>query len=163
MDVSVRSLEIAHRRLKLDRLPERQRQRIRLLHGSLTYRDDRLKSFDAAAVVEVIEHLDPARLEAFERVVFEHARPKTVVLTTPNREYNVVWDSLPAGEMRHSDHRFEWTRTEFQSWTESVAERFGYGVRYLPVGPEEAGVGAPSQMAIFELDQNAHPIRVSAN
>ncbi len=150
MDVSVRSLEIAHRRLKLDRLPERQRERIRLMHGALTYRDERLANFDAAAIVEVIEHLDPPRLAAFERVVFEHARPRTVVLTTPNREYNVVWESLPAGEMRHSDHRFEWTRAEFEDWAGGVAERFGYSVRYLPVGPEEAEVGAPSQMAVFD-------------
>lgn len=151
MDVSVRSLEFAHRRLKLDRLPERQRERIRLVHGALTYRDERLANFDAAAVVEVIEHLDPPRLAAFERVVFQHAKPRTVVLTTPNREYNVVWESLPAGEVRHSDHRFEWTRAEFEEWAGGVAERFGYRVRYLPVGPEEAEVGAPSQMAVFEL------------
>ena len=111
MDVSVRSLEIAHRRLKLDRLPSMQRERIRLHHGALTYRDEKLAGFDAAAIVEVIEHLDPARLSSFERVVFQHARPRTVVLTTPNKEYNVIWESLPAGEMRHSDHRFEWTRS----------------------------------------------------
>ena len=152
MDVSVRSLEIAHRRLKLDRLPERQRERIRLLHGALTYRDERLANFDAAAIVEVIEHLDPPRLKAFERVVFEHARPRTVVLTTPNREYNVVWESLPAGTMRHADHRFEWTRGEFKDWAEGVAERFGYAVRLLPVGPEATEVGAPSQMAVFERE-----------
>jgi 3' terminal RNA ribose 2'-O-methyltransferase Hen1 len=149
MDVSIRCLEIAHRRLKLDRLPERQRARIRLIHGALTYRDERLANFDAAAIVEVIEHLDPARLKAFERVVFEHARPRTVVLTTPNREYNVMWESLPAGELRHADHRFEWTRAEFQAWAGGIADRFGYSVRYLPVGPEEADVGAPSQMAVF--------------
>jgi len=150
MDVSVRSLEIAHRRLKLDRLPERQRERIRLVHGALTYRDERLANFDAAAIVEVIEHLDPPRLKAFERVVFEQAQPRIVVLTTPNREYNVMWESLPADEVRHSDHRFEWTRAEFQTWANGVAVRYGYSVRYLPVGPEEAEVGAPSQMAVFE-------------
>ncbi|TWT87182.1 hypothetical protein Mal64_27180 [Pseudobythopirellula maris] len=150
MDVSVRSLEIAHRRLKLDRLPERQRERIKLIHGALTYRDERLANFDAAAIVEVIEHLDPARLAAFERVVFEQAKPTTVVLTTPNREYNVVWESLPAGEMRHSDHRFEWSRAEFEEWSGEVAERFGYSVRFLPVGPEESEYGAPSQMAVFQ-------------
>lgn len=150
MDVSVRSLEIAHRRLKLERFPERQRERIKLIHGALTYRDERLANFDAAAIVEVIEHLDPARLKAFERVVFEQAKPRTVVLTTPNQEYNVMWESLPAGEVRHSDHRFEWTRAEFQDWAGGISERFGYSVRYLPVGPEDAGVGAPSQMAVFE-------------
>ncbi|QDU88985.1 hypothetical protein Pla175_23690 [Pirellulimonas nuda] len=155
MDVSVRSLEVAHRRLKLDRLPERQRERVRLIHGALTYRDSRLANFDAAAIVEVVEHLDPARLAAFERVVFEHARPRTVVLTTPNREYNAVWDSLPAGEMRHSDHRFEWTRGEFEAWAGDVAERFGYTVRFLPVGPEDAVHGAPSQMGVFEQAPSA--------
>jgi 3' terminal RNA ribose 2'-O-methyltransferase Hen1 len=151
MDVSIRSLEIAHRRLKLDRLPPLKRERIRLQHGALTYRDERLCGFEAAAIVEVIEHLDPARLSAFERVVFEHARPRTVVLTTPNKEYNVMWERLPAGEMRHGDHRFEWTRAEFQEWASRVASRFSYSVRFLPVGPEDANVGAPSQMAVFEL------------
>lgn len=149
MDVSIRSLEIAHRRLRLDRMPSLQRERIRLQHGALTYRDERLAGFDAAAIVEVIEHLDPARLSAFERVVFEHARPRTVVLTTPNREYNVIWETLPAGAMRHGDHRFEWSRAEFEAWANGVAERFGYSVRFLPVGPENANVGAPSQMGVF--------------
>ncbi|MBI4673488.1 MAG: methyltransferase domain-containing protein, partial [Chloroflexi bacterium] len=84
VDVSHRSLEIAARRLRLDTLPERQRARIQLLHGALTYRDKRLEGFAAAAIVEVIEHLDPPRLAAFERVVFEFARPRLVVITTPN-------------------------------------------------------------------------------
>jgi 3' terminal RNA ribose 2'-O-methyltransferase Hen1 len=151
MDVSIRSLEIAHRRLRLESLPEKQRERIRLIHGALTYRDARLANFDAAAIVEVIEHLDPPRLAAFERTVFQHARPRTVALTTPNREYNVVWETLPAGAMRHGDHRFEWTRAEFQAWAGGVAERFGYAVRFLPVGPAEPEVGSPSQLAVFEL------------
>ena len=152
MDVSVRSLEIAHRRLNIDRLPEHQRKRIRLMHGSLTYRDQRLANFDAAAIVEVIEHLDAPRLAAFERVVFEYARPRSVVLTTPNREYNVVWESLGGGKLRHSDHRFEWTRAEFQEWANRVAGRFGFSVRYRPIGPEQPEIGAPSQMAIFALE-----------
>lgn len=151
MDVSYRTLEIAARRLKLEQLPERQRQRIELIHGSLMYRDPRLEGYDAAAVVEVIEHLDPPRLAAFERVLFECARPSTVVITTPNQEYNVKWDTLPAGALRHTDHRFEWTRAEFQVWAEGICQRFGYGVRILPLGPEDADVGAPSQMAVFEF------------
>ncbi|WP_417379183.1 3' terminal RNA ribose 2'-O-methyltransferase Hen1 [Gimesia sp.] len=151
LDVSVRSLEIASKRLKLKRLPERQVQRIKLLHGSLTYRDRRLEGFDAAALVEVIEHLDPPRLAALERMLFEFARPKTVVLTTPNREYNVMWETLPAGELRHNDHRFEWTRPEFQTWATGMADQFGYAVRFLPVGPEDKAVGAPTQMGVFEL------------
>ena len=149
MDVSVRALEIAVRRLKFDRLPERQAERLNLIHGSLIYRDKRLEGFDAAALVEVIEHLDPPKLAAMERVVFEFARPKTVVLTTPNGEYNVMWETLPAGQFRHSDHRFEWTRHEFQQWAGQVADRFGYRVRFLPVGPEDENVGSPTQMAVF--------------
>jgi 3' terminal RNA ribose 2'-O-methyltransferase Hen1 len=149
MDVSYRSLEIAKERLNLDRLPEMQRQRIQLLHGSLMYRDQRLAGFDAAVVVEVIEHLDAPRLAAFERVLFEAARPGTAVLTTPNVEYNVKWGSLPAGQFRHKDHRFEWTRAQFDSWASGVAGRFGYQARFLPIGPEDSAVGAPTQMAIL--------------
>jgi len=149
MDVSHRALEITHDRLRYDRLPPVQKERLRLLHGSLIYRDQRLAGFDAAAVVEVVEHLDAGRLAAFERVLFEYAQPKSVVITTPNREYNVKWETLPAGKFRHRDHRFEWTRGEFQTWASKVAARFGYNVRFLPVGPEDSVVGSPTQMAVF--------------
>jgi 3' terminal RNA ribose 2'-O-methyltransferase Hen1 len=149
VDVSHRSLSIAAERLHLDRIPENQRQRIRLIQGSLIYRDNRLAGYDAAAVVEVIEHLEPFRLEAFERALFEFSRPQTIVITTPNREYNVMWPSLPAGVFRHRDHRFEWTRDEFNRWGNQVADRHGYAVRYLPVGPEAENVGAPTQMGVF--------------
>jgi 3' terminal RNA ribose 2'-O-methyltransferase Hen1 len=149
MDVSWRSLETAKERLRLDGLPERQRGRIELIQGSLTYRDQRLNGFEAAAIVEVIEHLDAARLATFERIVFEFARPTHVVLTTPNAEYNTVFETLPAGEFRHGDHRFEWKRPEFEGWANGVAERFGYGVRFEPVGPVDAERGAPTQMAVF--------------
>jgi len=149
VDVSHRALEIACDRLHYNRLPPVQKARLRLLHGSLIYRDQRLAGYDAAAVVEVIEHLDAARLAAFERVLFECAKPKCIVITTPNREYNVKWETLPAGKFRHRDHRFEWTRTEFQDWSGGVAARFGYNVRYLPVGPEDSAVGSPTQMGVF--------------
>jgi 3' terminal RNA ribose 2'-O-methyltransferase Hen1 len=151
LDVSYRALERARERLHLDRLPSRQRERIELLHGALTYRDKRLAGFDAAAVVEVVEHLDPPRLAAFERVLFEFARPATVVLTTPNAEYNVKWETLPAGNFRHRDHRFEWSRAEFRAWASRVADRFGYAVRFLPVGPEDPLVGPPTQLGVFTL------------
>jgi 3' terminal RNA ribose 2'-O-methyltransferase Hen1 len=151
MDVSHRVLEIAARRLRLEDLPPMQKDRIRLIHGSLMYRDKRLAGYDAAAVIEVIEHLDPPRLAAFERVLLEFARPRTIVVTTPNVEYNVKFETLPAGKMRHKDHRFEWTRAEFQSWAKAVAERFGYSVRFLPIGPEDAALGSPTQMGVFDL------------
>ncbi len=149
MDVSYRTLETASDRLHLDRMPPMQRERIQLLHGSLMYRDTRLTGYDAAAVVEVIEHLDAPRLAAFERVLFEFARPTLVVITTPNAEYNVKWESLPAGEFRHRDHRFEWTRAQFNDWAERISTSHGYSVRFAPVGPEDAVVGAPTQMGIF--------------
>lgn len=149
MDVSHRALEIASRRLHLERLAPKQKERVKLIHGSLIYRDRRLEGFDAAVVMEVIEHLDPPRLAAFERSVFEAAKPGSVVVTTPNVEYNIRFTTLPAGTMRHKDHRFEWTRREFESWAASVADRFSYGVRFLPVGPEDSEVGPPTQMAVF--------------
>jgi 3' terminal RNA ribose 2'-O-methyltransferase Hen1 len=151
LDVSIRTLEAAQRRLKVDRLPAIQANRLKLLHGSLIYRDKRLEGFDAAAVVEVVEHLDTPRLSAFERVLFEFTHPTTVVMTTPNREYNVTWETLPAGQFRHPDHRFEWTRQEFQGWAEAIAGRFGYTVRFLPVGPENEKLGPPTQMGVFEV------------
>ncbi|MEM1227530.1 MAG: 3' terminal RNA ribose 2'-O-methyltransferase Hen1 [Planctomycetota bacterium] len=151
MDVSVRALEMASKRLRMDSLPPMQADRIELLHGSLMYRDARLSRLDAACLVEVIEHLDPPRLAAMQRVVFQHARPKVVLITTPNVEYNVVWESLPAGQFRHGDHRFEWTRDEFQRWSTDVASQHGYEVRFEGIGPQSDDVGTPTQMAIFKV------------
>ena len=149
MDVSYRSLEIVSQRLRLDRMPTKQKERLKLIHGSLMFRDKRLAAYDAATVVKVIEHLDAPRLAAFERVLFESARPKTIIVTTPNCEYNVKFGTLPAGKFRHKDHRFEWTREQFQQWSRQISERFGYAVRFLPVGEEDPQVGAPTQMGVF--------------
>lgn len=149
VDVSHRALERATERLRLEDLPARRRERIALLHGALTYRDKRLAGFDAAVVIEVIEHLDPDRLRAFERVLFECARPTSVVITTPNVEYNVHFPGLPAGRFRHRDHRFEWTRAEFEAWAAEQAARHGYAVRFLPVGPNDPTTGSPTQMGVF--------------
>ena len=149
MDVSWRGLEIAAQRLHLEHMAPALRARIDLIQGSLLYRDDRLRGFDAATLTEVIEHLDPSRLTALERVVFEQAEPKSVIVTTPNAEYNVLFTSLPAGEMRHKDHRFEWTRSEFTKWADSICDRFGYRVRFVSVGPEDADLGSPTQMGVF--------------
>jgi len=148
VDVSHRALQLAARRLRLEQMSERQRERVTLLQSSLTYRDDRLAGFDAIVLMEIIEHVDPPRLVALERTVFGHARPATVIVTTPNVEHNVRYD-LPAGSMRHPDHRFEWTRHEFHQWAEPVAAQYGYRVRYLPVGADDPEVGPPTQMAVF--------------
>ncbi|MER5832041.1 3' terminal RNA ribose 2'-O-methyltransferase Hen1 [Streptomyces sp. NPDC002130] len=151
VDVSMRALTIASRRLKLDRMGERQASRVQLFQGSLAYTDVRLKGYDAAVLSEVVEHLDLPRLPALEYAVFGSARPRTVLVTTPNVEYNVRWESLPAGHVRHGDHRFEWTRAEFRAWAEAVAERHGYGVEFVAVGPDDPEVGPPTQMAVFTM------------
>jgi 3' terminal RNA ribose 2'-O-methyltransferase Hen1 len=149
MDVSYNELLKAKERLHFDDMSPKQKERIQLFQGSLMYKDQRLHGFDAAAVVEVIEHLELNRLKYFERVLFEFAKPRTIVLTTPNKEYNVVWETLDAGEMRHDDHRFEWTRDEFTTWANTVAAQHQYSVTFLPIGDELEHIGAPSQMAIF--------------
>lgn len=149
VDVSHRTLEKAIQRIGYHDLAPKQKERIEIMQGALTYRDKRLEGFDAAAIVEVIEHLDLNRLKAFERVVFEFAKPKFIVLTTPNREYNEHYEKLAAGDMRHVDHRFEWTRSEFETWSRSVASRNGYEVTFKPIGDVDEKVGASSQMAIF--------------
>ncbi|MGQ4383718.1 3' terminal RNA ribose 2'-O-methyltransferase Hen1 [Streptomyces sp. SAS_270] len=153
VDVSMRALTVAARRLKLDRMGERQASRVQLVQGSLAYTDKRLKGYDAAVLSEVIEHLDLPRLPALEYAVFGSARPRTVLVTTPNVEYNVRWESLPAGHSRHGDHRFEWTREEFRGWAHTVAERHGYGVEFVPVGDDDPEVGPPTQMAVFTMNE----------
>ncbi len=149
VDVSARALAMAEKRLHLDRMPDTQRARLRLLQSSLTYRDTRLAGYDAVVLMEVVEHLDPERLPALEASVFSHARPRTVVLTTPNAEHNVRYEHLPAGTMRHRDHRFEWTRAELAAWVDGVATRHGYAVRLAAVGEDDPEVGPPTQMAVL--------------
>ena len=149
VDVSVRALQLAARRLRLDGMSEPQRQRVQIFQSALTYRDDRLAGLDAAVLMEVIEHVDPPRLAALERAVFGHAAPGTVVVTTPNAEYNVRFAGLAAGAFRHRDHRFEWTRGQFRDWADRVAGSFGYQVRFLPAGAEDPEVGPPTQLAVF--------------
>jgi len=148
-DVSAGALQAAGRRLRLDTMPERQRARLQVFQSALTYRDDRLAGLDAAILMEVIEHVDPSRLEALGRAVFGYAAPQTVIVTTPNAEYNVRFATLPAGAMRHRDHRFEWTRSQFAAWTGDIGASYGYHVRHLPVGAEDPQVGSPTQLAIF--------------
>lgn len=152
VDVSARELDRAEKRLGLDRMPDRARARLTLRQSSVTYRDSALNGYDAIVLMEVVEHVDPDRLPALERTVFAHARPRHVIVTTPNAEYNVRYASLPAGSMRHADHRFEWTRAEFRSWAEQVAAEHGYRVRWAPVGEVDPDVGPSTQLAVFTRD-----------
>jgi len=149
LDASSRELEIAADRLHLSEMPEGRRQRITLLQGALTYRDRRLAGFDVAAIVEVIEHLDPPRLGAFADAVFGVARPNTIVLTTPNAEYNARYEALEPEDFRHVDHRFEWSRAEFHAWAEKVADQYRYEVSFAGIGEADAELGTPTQMGVF--------------
>ncbi len=150
LDVSSTALEIAERRLRLQELPDNRRRRIKLMHGSLTYRDSRLNGFDVAVAAEVVEHIDPDRLGAFERSIFEFSRPGAVIVTTPNAEYNASFKGMKPGQMRHPDHRFEWTRAEFQAWCTQVCGKYGYGVEHQGVGDAHPDLGPPTQMAVFK-------------
>ncbi len=155
VDISSTALQMAERRLRLNRLPQRQRDRITLWQSALTYSDDRLVGFDAAVLMEVIEHVDPPRLPALVGSVFGHARPSTVVLTTPNVEYNSRYETMTEGSLRHRDHRFEWTRAEFAAWCEDVGRTHGYAVRVRGVGDVDPDVGAPTQLAVFTIQAAA--------
>ncbi len=148
-DVSFRCLEIARDRLRYDEMPDKQKRKLDLFQASVVYRDARFSGFDAAVLVEVIEHVDAPRLGALSRTVFEHARPRVVIVTTPNAEYNVRFGLAP-GAFRHADHRFEWTRAEFRAWAALVAAEYGYDATHHPVGEMHDTLGAPTQMAVFK-------------
>ncbi|MFC6575664.1 3' terminal RNA ribose 2'-O-methyltransferase Hen1 [Planomonospora parontospora] len=148
-DVSSQALAVAARKLRLDRMPDRQRARLELFQGALTYTDDRFSGYDAAVLMEVVEHVDPPRLAALERVVFGAARPGHVIVTTPNAEYNVRYEFLTG--MRHPDHRFEWTRAEFAAWAERVCAEYRCTVAFRSVGDDDPEVGPPTQLAVFTL------------
>ena len=148
-DISVRTLEKAAQRMHLDRMNPNLKNKLTLMQASLTYRDARFNGFDCACVVEVIEHIEPMRIPAFERVIFEFASPRTVVLTTPNKEYNAKYAHLTDSELRHGDHRFEWTRAEFKTWTEHICEAFGYDCSISGIGEADTEFGCPTQMGVF--------------
>ena len=148
-DVSMQTLRRASERLRLEELSPKFRERFDLFQSSLVYRDARFEGFDGVAVVEVIEHLDPHRLDHFAEILFSHSSPKVAVVTTPNADYNVKFERLTGGKFRHPDHRFEWTRQEFQTWAKDVAKRYDYTVQFEDVGPVEEELGAPTQMGVF--------------
>ena len=130
------------------RLSQTQKEKTNTLHGSLTYADPRLEGFEAAVAMEVVEHIDPERLEAFSAALLGIAHPGTIVMTTPNREYNVLFGNFHGG-FRHRDHRFEWTRAEFRDWAGAAALKHSYEVRFEGIGEEHPQHGHPTQMAVF--------------
>ncbi|MET1072263.1 MAG: 3' terminal RNA ribose 2'-O-methyltransferase Hen1 [Umezawaea sp.] len=155
VDVSSKALRTAEERLHLDRLSDRARERISVRQSSLTYADAGLAGYDAAVLMEVVEHVDEDRLPALEHSVFGVARPGAVVVTTPNVEYNARFESLPPNTFRHTDHRFEWTRAQFRTWAEGVGDRYGYTAAFVPVGPEDPALGPHTQLAVFTRKQES--------
>lgn len=148
-DVSVSALEKAAQRLHLDRMQTHRKNKLTLMQASLTYRDKRFEGYDCACVIEVIEHIEPMRIPAFERAVFEFAAPRTVILTTPNREYNTNYEHMKENALRHGDHRFEWTREEFKEWAKYICDKFGYECRISGIGDKDENAGTPTQMGVF--------------
>ena len=151
VDASPVALERAGRRLRVEEWSERQKERTQLLFGSALYVDARLAGIDAVVCIEVIEHLDLDRLPLFEQVLFEHFRPKVVVVTTPNRLYNVRY-GLEDGVWRHSDHRFEWSRAQFAAWVDGVVSRGGYRAELGWIGDVDPDLGGPTQSVVFERE-----------
>ena len=153
IDVSIAALEKAAKRLKLERMATYRKNKLDLIQGSLTYRDSRFEGHDCACLVEVLEHIDPARIPAFERVIFEFAAPGTVIVTTPNREYNANYEHMEENSLRHTDHRFEWSREEFRNWTDHICEKFGYTCEIKGIGKEDPDCGSPTQMGVFTRNE----------
>lgn len=149
MDVSSKVLQIAEKRLHLDRRNAWQSPKISLIHGSLAYKDSRLKGLDAVLMFEVIEHIDAIKLPVVEYNIFEFLTPGYVMVSTPNKEYNQLFPSLEKNALRHRDHRFEWTRDEFRQWAGAVTAKYPYEVDFFQVGPRDDNLGAPTQMAVF--------------
>ena len=148
-DVSISALEKAARKLHLDTMQPYRKNKLTLMQASLTYKDKRFEGYDCACIVEVIEHIEPMRIPAFERAVFEFAAPQTVILTTPNKEYNQHYVNMQENQLRHEDHRFEWTRAEFQAWAEHICRKFSYHCEITGIGAQDEQTGAPTQMGVF--------------
>ena len=148
-DVSVGVLEKAIKKLHLDRMQPYMKNKLTLMQASLTYRDQRFEGYDCACMIEVIEHIDPLRIPAMERTVFEFASPHTVIVTTPNREYNSNYENIHEDTLRHHDHRFEWTRKEFGDWTKHICDKFSYSCEMIGIGDIDANFGSPTQMGVF--------------
>ncbi len=122
--------------------------RVKLIRGSYAERNPALIGYEAAAMVETIEHVRPEQLSKVELAVFGDYRPGCLFMTTPNREYNPLFDLAP-GEFREEDHKFEWDRVKFQRWARGVADRNGYDVRFGGIGEFVPDFGHPTQTAFF--------------
>lgn len=120
------------------------------LAGSLFYFDDRLVNKDIMVLCEVIEHIDEYRIPKMMEAIFRSYQPRVLIVTTPNQEYNVIYDMDET--MRHHDHRFEWTRDDFQENCEQWIKESPYYIQFEGIGEEHPEYGTPTQMAIFRRE-----------
>lgn len=141
-------ISLAQARRMLDDHLSVSNPRLSLLQGSYAERNARLTGFDAAAMVETIEHMPPGELSTVERAVFGQYRPAYVYMTTPNSEYNPLL-GLHEGEFREEDHKFEWCRARFRRWASGVAQRNDYRITFSGVGDPHPALGYPTQTALF--------------
>ncbi|MFN8770422.1 MAG: 3' terminal RNA ribose 2'-O-methyltransferase Hen1 [Neisseriaceae bacterium] len=153
-DISLKSLEIAENRLKIDDLPDIYKNKVNLFQSSLTYNDKRFYDYDAATLIEVIEHMNLDKLDFLKLTIFKFAKPGIVIITTPNVEYNSLFENLAPGKLRHNDHRFEWTRAQFANWSSEVAHQFNYSVTFYGIGNQDEQYGSPTQVGVFIKNVN---------
>jgi len=137
---------------RLSELPKDPRARAQIAQASMTRAHRNLRGHDCACLVETIEHLPPGDLNRLERALFADMRPRHIIVTTPNADYNPVL-GVPAHRFRHPDHHFEWSRDRFGQWAGGVAARGGYTVTRRDVAGAHPVLGGASQMALFTRDQ----------
>ncbi|XP_044019821.1 protein PFC0760c [Aphidius gifuensis] len=124
---------------------------IKILEGSITDPDEVLLNTDAVICIELIEHLYPDTLANLPANIFGFIKPQVAIITTPNAEFNVLFGRMEG--FRHWDHKFEWTRKEFEDWANNIIKKYPeYEVTFDGIGAGPSGsehLGKCSQMAIF--------------
>ena len=146
LDISRKALEACAQNLAQANIALE--QRVSLLNESFADANPKFQGYDAAVLLETIEHIPPDRLSKVERAVFSGFRPGVVLITTPNRECNEIL-GVPSHRLRHPGHEFEWDRAKFQAWAQGVAARSGYHAAFMGLGPAHPVLGSPNQMALF--------------
>ena len=112
--------------------------------GSLYYEEDNFRKADVFILCEVIEHINEDRLPQLMHLITDTYAPKSIIITTPNAEYNRVYELQ---QMRHDDHRFEWTRAQFKAWCSKVSPQ--YELHFEGIGVEHPAYGTPTQMCVM--------------
>lgn len=155
MDVSSVELGRAKKKINYSELPEIQLERVKFFQGSLLYKDTRLLGYDALCLIEVLEHIEPDRLKMVENRIFKEINSSLVIVTTPNKEFNVKYE-MKQNEFRHQDHRFEWDRDTFFQWCKKLSHTYDYQVNVSGVGQCDSKLGSPTQMAVFVSKKGVH-------